>query len=112
GGDLDQGGHFAAVLAVDGDAGGFEPAGGAADLVAAAGGGAVIALGVFHGEKFLVPPGLIDDRVLRQRDGVEDELLELDGVGLVGLDLVAVGLDVGHFLLGAVPGELERAAVV
>ena len=60
------------------DAGVAEPAGGAADLVASAGGGGIDALGVFYRGEFFGSIRCEDHGVAGLGDGVEDELFEFD----------------------------------
>src|SRR5438094_121635 len=64
-----------AVAGGDFDAGGVQPAGGAADLVAPAGGGGIDAFGIFDAGKFFRALGGVDDRVFREWDRIKDELL-------------------------------------
>ena len=74
-----------------------------------AGRGAVGAFGVLDRAEFLRPARLEDDRLARQRHCVENEPLELDGVGFGGLDDVARVVDVGDLLVRPVQRQIASA---
>ena len=109
--DFQRGVGFFAI-AGDFDSTGREPSGGAADLIAAAGGGGIGAFGVLDGTEFLGAVGDVDQGIGGQGNGVEDELFKLDGVGAIGLEKLAAFVESGDFFLGAMPGHAHRAAGV
>ena len=68
------------------------------------------AFGVFDGAEFVFALGRVDQRVLGQRNGVENELFQLHGVRLGRLDQRAVGIDERHLFVGPMPDQFQIAA--
>jgi len=89
----------------------LEPAGGAVDHHLFCGFDAVRSGGVLCGGEFLLADGLEDNRILGQRQSVEDEGFELYAVWLIRLDAIAGAIDVRGFLYGPVNGQREAFGV-
>ena len=103
GGDLHVAGRLAVLGPWDSTACTLDPSGGSLVLELVARVGAVLAFGVLDGREFLDPIGLVDHRSVGKGDRIEDEHLELGGVGGLRLDqLSAVEVDVRDLLAGLV----------